>query len=199
MTDLLEMGARLKRAEEMIDRMADENAQLITERDDAREELRTKLDSVRYAFRMVGLDGGPGLVGPTESKLKPGFQFSLAFENGGTEPLRCEVDSLAVSIGRRGGDPKQPFLSSGDVLLPGALYHFWARRIVAPIDPPLANGVGEYVIRYGHPSGRPRFHTHHKFSITWVRLAQGKAGARWTPLGQPTYELLPDGAAWSDA
>ncbi len=193
------LEASLKRAEERIGRMADEITELIAERDGAREELRTKLDSVRYAFRMVGLDGGPGLVGATQSKLKPGFQFSLAFENGGTEPLRCEVEFLAVSVGRWAGDPKQAFLSRGDVVFPGALYHFWARRIVAPIDPPLANGVGEYVIRYGHPSGGPRFQTHHKFSIGWVFSPQGQAGARYTPLGQPTHDLLPDGAAWSDA
>jgi hypothetical protein len=158
------------------------------ERDEARADSRRRFDVVRYRFQLDSLAGGP-TTAKLEGKEEPetGYHFHLIFVNGGTEVLEYYVERLRITVGNHTSTEEQ-FGSNGGIILPGRAGSFFAHWIPAPVGDPVA-GRGEYVIRYGHPSGGPRFRTRHAFNIAW-QSAPGQLTPTWITVGEITHDVV---------
>jgi hypothetical protein len=133
------------------------------ERDDVRGEMATRFSAIRYRF---GLDS-----------------------NGGLEVLEYEIETLVISVGGHGALPGGQFQSTKSMILPGRAHGFTYHWIPAPFTDPLPFGRGEYSVVYGHPTGGPKFRTHHEFTITW-EIEEGKPKPLWLTRGVVTHELV---------
>jgi hypothetical protein len=161
------------------------------ERNAARTELRTRLDAVRYRFEMGALGASVGMgVRPNTTVPEPGYHMWIMFVNGGLDVLEYEVESCVITLGNHAADPGLDFESRGALILPGRDHRFSYHWICAPIDPVLV-GQGEYTVVYGHPSGGPRFRTHHKFAIGW-HVESEATSPIWTTQGKISHERVPD-------
>lgn len=163
------------------------------ERDAARTELRTRLDAIRYRFQMEGLGGNVVTAVRLPATVpEPGYRLWITFANGGIDVLEYEVESCVITLGTHAADPGLDFDSTGALILPGRDHRFSYHWICAPTDPPLV-GHGEYTVVYGHPSGGPRFRTHHKFGIGW-EVENGVASPFWTTKGTISHDPVPNDA-----
>lgn len=111
---------------------------------------------------------------------------------GATEIMEYVVESMSILMeGGYFADPNDEYSSTSAIVLPGSVARFTYPWIAAPIDPILP-GVGEYSVRYRHPTDPLDFRTNHKFIIGWQAPPGGPHSVRWLTEGRMTHERVLD-------
>jgi membrane protein implicated in regulation of membrane protease activity len=161
----------------------------LAERDDARGEMERRFEAQRYALVFEGID--------THTELYPGgvfgtAQISLRLANSSGEPLRYEVEDLAVTIhGQRSADiALDP--NRGGVIAPHATVRFLAPD-VSNVPANWETGTLEFTVRYGHPSVPMRYQksqSHKITAFTVVGAPEGTSQVATEVVDDPEVEEL---------
>jgi hypothetical protein len=144
-------------------------AHAVTERDMAQAEMANRFDTQRHALWFAGM--GAFIYQATGAV---GFHFELA--NKSDDPLRYEIESMAITIDGRQASNLQ-FQNRGEILPPHGSGHYSAPQLLG-VHPTWQQGTLALTVRYGHPSSPFRFRARLRFAFKRYTIPELPPGQR---------------------
>jgi len=140
-----------------------------TERDEAVCEIEHRFEAQRFALAIDGIDA---TLHPTNNPSAGGIQFGLVLANNSDEPLRYEIENIHIGTQQRwqSTDDVPPLNRSG-IIPPHATAQYPA-PVMHGLHQPWQMGELECTVRYGHPSGPPRYRTARRYRIRASRTVE---------------------------
>jgi hypothetical protein len=144
-------------------------ATIVTERDELRTEIEHRFATQRYALEFEGINA---TTHPSSDPLIGAVELGLNLANHSNEPLRFEVEDIAVATqGKRQSAENTPILNRTGII-PSHSTVIYPAPMVHGLHLPWQMGVLYVTIRFGHPSAPPRYRTSREYRVSASRIVE---------------------------
>lgn len=148
-------------------------ARAVAERDEVRHETEHRFETQRFALDIDGIDS---VTHPAPHYATGTVELGLNLANHSDEPLRYEIESIAVVMQNNQRSVEDPLLSRSGIIPPHGTALYLAPE-VRGVRIPWQTGMLDVAIKYGHPSAPPRYRIVRRYRLNAFQLVD-TAGQR---------------------